>query len=359
MRLDLKTIVGIALSGLLLWWVLRDVSFAEVMRELRNADPLLFLLAVIAVTAQFPIRAARWKVLLLPVTSDLRFRPRFAATNIGFAANNLLPARVGEFARAYSLGRLTDTPVSAVLGTLVIERVLDGLVLVGLLFVSMTAPSFPSAAQLGGVDARAVAWVVGLISAALGLVLFLLVIAPRRSVRLAEGVARRLLPVRLRRPLLDALHSFLTGLGVLRDPRLLSISVAWAIGQWVFTGFSYLLAFWAFGITEPGFAGALFIQSLIAMAVAVPSSPGFFGPWEAGARLGLALWGVPADKAISFAVGFHLGGFIPVTVIGLYYLWRLDLRWRDIEQSEEIVEERVEREIGAPPSEPATGARDA
>ena len=359
MRLDLKTVVGVALSVLLLWWALRDVSAAEVVRELREADPLLFSLAVIATTAQFAIRAARWKVLLIPVTTDLRFRPRFAATNIGFAANNLLPARVGEFARAYSLGRLTGTPVSAVLGTLVIERVLDGLVLVGLLFLSMASPSFPSSAQLGGVDARAVAGVVALVSGALGLVLFLLVIAPVRSVRLIEAVTERVLPARFRRPLLDALHSFLLGLGVLRDPRLFLASVAWAIGQWVFLAFSFLLAFHAFGITEPGFAGAIFLQSLIALAVAVPSSPGFFGPWEAGARIGLALWGVPSDKAISFAVGFHLGGFVPVTLIGLYYVWRLDLRWREIGASEEIVEEKVEREIGASPSAPPAGTRDA
>jgi glycosyltransferase 2 family protein len=118
------------------------------------------------------------------------------------------------------------------------------------------------------------------------------------------------------------------------------------VGQWLFLALSFWLAFLAFGIHEVGFAAALFLQSLIALAVAIPSSPGFFGPFEAAAKLGLSLWGVAPEKAVSFAVGFHIGGFIPVTLIGIYYVWRLGLSWRDVGRSEEVVEQRVERAYG-------------
>src|SRR5690606_20885111 len=142
----------------------------------------------------------------------------------------------------------------------------------------------------------------------------------------------------LARPLVAALESFLAGLAVLRDTRLLAISVGLAAGQWLFTGPAPLVAFRAFGTDAVPFAGAIFPQSLISLAVAIPSSPGFFGPFEAAARVGLALWGVVPEKAVSFAVGYHIAGFIPVTVIGIYYVWRLNLSWREVRHSDETVE---------------------
>lgn len=353
MKFNAKAVLGIAVSLLLLWWALRDVSFAEVVHEIRSADPVLFLLAVAVATSGLAIRALRWKSLLAHVDREIPFRPRYAAVSIGFAANNLLPARVGEFARAFSLGRLAGVPVGAVFASLVMERVFDGMAIVGLLFASMAAPSFPATMEIGGVDPRVAARVVALITGVLAVFLFLLALAPERSVSVAERVANRVLPPSMRRPLVDALHSFLAGLGILRDPRLLLVSVAWALGQWLFLATSFWLAFRAFGITQVPFAGAVFLQSLVSLAVAVPSSPGFFGPWEAGAKLGLGLWGVPAGQAVSFAIGFHIGGFIPVTLIGIWYVWRLNIRWKDVERSEETVEEIVERdEVTTAPAAP-------
>jgi uncharacterized protein (TIRG00374 family) len=357
MKRSAKTVLGIVVSVLLLWWAMRDVSLAEVSREMKGADPLLFGLAVAATTFQFVIRAARWRVLLLPIAPAVAFRPRFAATNIGFAVNNLLPARVGEFARAYSLSRLTGVPVSSVFATLVVERVLDGLVLVGFLFAAMASPAFPSFTEVGGVDVRTAAAAIAGVMGLVGVALFFMVVAPERSTSAFEAVAARLLPASLLTPVLAALRSFLKGLAVLRSGRLFLASLAWAIGQWGFLVFSFLLAFRAFGITEVGVVGAVFLQSLIALAVAVPSSPGFFGPYEAATKLGLSLWGVSADKAVSMAIGFHLGGFVPVTLMGVYYLWRMGLSWRDMERSEEVVEDVVERESTRPDAEIPESAR--
>lgn len=347
MKSHLKTVVGITLSLLLLAWVLRDVSPGEVAREIAEANLPLLVLSIAVTMCGFAIRAVRWGVLLLPVAPRVPFRPRYAAVMIGFAANNLLPARVGEFARALTLARVGRVSAAASIATLVVERILDGLVLVGLLFWSMSAADFPALETVAGVDPRAAARVVAIGMGVVSVALLLLVLAPTRAVRVVEGVARRLLPGRLARPLVAALESFLAGLAVLRNTRLLVLSVGLALGQWTLTAVSFLLAFRAFGIGEVPFGGAIFLQSLISLAVAVPSSPGFFGPFEAAARVGLALWGVAAEKAVSFAVGYHIGGFIPVTLIGMYYVWRLDLSWRDVRRSEEQVEELPTPEAAA------------
>ena len=352
MKGHLRTIVGVGLSLLLLVWVLRDVSPGEVAHELSRADLLLLTLAVGVTVVGFAIRAVRWGVLLSPLDSRTSFRPRYAAVMIGFTANNLLPARVGEFARALALSRVSKVGIGASFATLVVERILDGLVLVGLLFAAMAAPGFPLSGSVGGVDPRAAARIVAIAMALVGMGLLILVLVPTPAVRLFEAVAIRILPRRMARALVDALESFLAGLAVLRDIRLLTVSVLLALGQWVFTAVSYYLAFLSFGIHEVPFSGAVFLQSLISLAVAIPSSPGFFGPFEAAARVGLGLWSVPVEKAVSFAVGYHIAGFIPVTVIGIYYVWRLNLSWRDVRHSEETVEEDVE---GAATPAPTNG----
>lgn len=346
-----RTATGIVLSVLLLWWALRDVSPAEVLHELENADPILFTLAVLATLGGFWFRAVRWGVLLMPAYPRVAFHPRFAATVIGFAANNLLPARVGEFARAYALTRLAGVRVGASFATLVVERLLDGLVLVGLLFASMATAGFPIASEVGGFDPRTAARFAALALAAVGAVLFAIVLAPGRAVTLAEAVVGRILPQRLRITTLGAFRSFLEGLLVLRNGRLFAVSAALALAQWLFTAVSFLLAFRAFGIDVP-FAGAVFLQSVVSLAVAIPSSPGFFGPFEAAARVGLSLWAVGSTKAVSFAVGFHIGGFIPVTALGLFYVWRYGMSWGEVRRSEAAAA-TTEGGIGgvAPPGE--------
>lgn len=353
MRLNGKAILGIVISVVLLWWVFRNESPAAILHEIRSADPWLFGLSILVATLGVVPRAIRWGILLRPVSRRVAFYPRLTATTIGIAANNLLPARVGEFARAFSLSRLTRVPTAAAFGSLVIERVLDALVLLALLFGVMAHPDFPLVTQLAGVSLRAAAAFTVLLLGALGVVLLLLVLMPTRAAALVEGFARRLLPAGLRRPVVDAMRSFLTGIAVLRDVRLLLLSLAWALVQWLFIALSFLFGFWAFGIDEPGFVGALFLQSLIGVAVALPSSPGFFGPFEAAAKLGLSLWNVAPETAVSFAIGYHVGSFVPITLLGIYFVWRLGLSWREVERSEEVVEERIERDVGL--GEPAPG----
>jgi hypothetical protein len=93
-------------------------------------------------------------------------------------------------------------------------------------------------------------------------------------------------------------------------------------------------------------SAALFLQSAIALAVSIPSGPGFFGIYQGAATLVLHdMWGAPLDSALAFAIGFHLAGFIPVTFIGLYYAWRTGLSFGEVRESEEIVEEAVEEAL--------------
>lgn len=341
MKNRIRVAASLAVTAFFLWLALRGVSWPEVWANLRGANWLFLLSSAVVGTLSIHVRALRWKPLLAPVDPGIRFQPRVAGAAVGFAANNLIPARVGEIVRAVVCGGLARIPVSAVLASLVVERVLDGVVTVGLLLGVMALPGFPSPERahwvLAGVRVVAVTML------AVALVIIALALLPGHSVALAERIGARILPPRLHRRLVEMLESFIHGLSVLRSPRLLAVSVVWAVAQWLFMSSAIWLAFLAFGITEPGFAGAVFLQCAINLAVAFPSAPGFFGPLEYAATVGLALWGVDKSRAVSFAIGYHLGGFFGVTLLGLWYVQRLELRWHDLigraKQAEEEVEE--------------------
>ncbi|HEX6372585.1 MAG TPA: lysylphosphatidylglycerol synthase transmembrane domain-containing protein [Longimicrobium sp.] len=351
MKSSLKAVVGIAATVFFLWLALRNVDWNDVAAHVRNADWLLLSAAVIVSTLGMHIRAMRWKPLLEPVAPGVAFRPRIAGVFIGFAANNVFPARLGEFARTWVLAREAKVPLTGAFASLVLERALDGMVMIVFLLVTMSMPAFPEIGASGD-NVRAGVRIVTAITAVGLLVLLLMAFQPRRMVGIAERVANAVLPRAFRRPVVDALHAFIAGLHVLRNPRLLAVSVAWALFQWLFLATSFVLAFRAFGITEPGFLGAVFLQSVIAVAVSLPAGPGFFGPFEAASVWGLGLWGVDASRAASFAIGLHLGGWFTVTLGGAYYAAKLNLRWRDLGRAEQTVEKAVETDLG-PDARPA------
>lgn len=340
MSRNLRTTIGVVLSLLLLGWALRDVSVSEVVHRIRTADLLLLTLAVVVSLGGLWIRALRWGVLLTPIAPRLPFRPRLAATFIGFAVNNLLPARMGEFARALSLSKLTTVGAAPAFAALIVERLFDSIILFVLLFAAMAAPGFPEDVVIAGVEVGAAALRVTVVILIAILGLFAAVLRPRTAGRVVHFGAR-LLTARLREPFVGAMRAFAAGLDVLRNPRLLVVSLFLAAVQWLFLAFSFVLGFLAFAIEDVPFAAAVFLQSLISLAVAIPSTPGFFGPFEAAAREGLSLWNVPGEQAISFAIGFHIAGFLPVTLIGVYYIWRLNLSWSDVRESEAAVENRA------------------
>lgn len=324
MKLDWKAALGIAISAGLLWWLFKDQDLGDLWAQIRAADPWLFLASVVVATSAYLIRALRWGLLLHPVAPNTSLYNRWATTIVGFMANNVLPARLGEFVRPYALSRVEPVTMSAALGTLVMARLLDGVGLIVLLAIALALPSFPEGATVLGqpvaVFARGGAMVFG---GAL-LVLLLLLLWPERTL----GVARwcsRILPRAFADKLLAILESFLDGVSSLRSPMLFAKALALSVIHWAYYGLSFWLALAAFGI-RVGYPGALFTQAMVAIGVAVPSAPGFFGTWHTAAQIALVgPYGIPETQALAFATSFHLGGFVPITVLGFYYAWKLGI----------------------------------
>jgi len=326
----LRAVIGLVITVLLLWWVLRDVSPADVWAELRAADLWLMIAAVVVATFSFVLRAFRWRVLLEPEHDGTDFDTRFGATCAGFAANNVLPARLGEFIRAYVLASVARIPLGGSIGSLVVERVLDGLVLAFLLFTTILLPDFP----LGESSAAGLIQRTAIVGALGFLVGFgLLWVAARRPAGALIAWDRtlgRVVPDRFAERARGLVDSFVRGLGALSSTSVFVRALGWSVAVWICLAASIWLGLLAFDITAPGFTGAIFVQAMIAFAVAAPSTPGFFGVFEAASRLGLGVWDVPEAAMVGFATSYHILTLIPVTVLGLLYLRRIGLRLTDM-----------------------------
>jgi hypothetical protein len=330
-----QTALGIGISAVFLYFALRGENLAALGREILRARPGWFVLSVALATATFPLRALRLRLMLARSAGAAALYPVWQATAIGFMANNVLPARGGEVVRAYAAARLVPTKFTTVLGALAVERVFDGLVMVLLLAVAVVDPGFRATASIGGRNVSAMAQWAGLVFIALLAVLFAMVHAPGGVLAFAARALRRVLPPRAAEFVVGLARSFIEGLSILRAPGDFAHVLGWSFAVWLVNGLAFYVGFLAFGIAGLPFSSALLLQGVVAIGVAIPSSPGFFGLFEYASRAGLGLYGVATTSAVSFAIGIHIGWFIPITAIGLWTLARANLSLADLRTGRE------------------------
>lgn len=334
MKANLRAIIGIALSALLLWLTLRGVEFRDVWSVLRGSNLPLFLIGTVVATCIFPLRARRWQPILEPVAGRIPFGPLWRATAIGMMANNVLPLRAGEVARAYALTRqVPRVAMVTSLSSLAVDRLFDAIVVLTLMFGAMLDPAFPPGVRIKGltIPQLATSGVVLMLILLIGC--YVVVLQPDRVRAIISAVTRKVVP-KFEPQILKLFGHVAGGLAVLKDSRRFLAVLWWAVAHWLTHALALFICFKAVGIDAP-FSAALFLQGVLALGVAVPSSPGFVGVFEGAATIGLAVYGVPNTLAVSWAIGYHVLSFIPITVMGAWYFARLGLGMKDIRGANE------------------------
>jgi uncharacterized protein (TIRG00374 family) len=333
MKFGWRGAIGIVLSAVALYFAFRGIAFDRVITNVRHANLPLLLLAVVAATCTFPLRAWRWRPILAPIAPDLPFAPLFSATVIGMMVNNVALLRAGEVARAYALSRSTPrVTFPAAFASLAVDRVFDVIVVFGLMFLAMLDPAFPQGAQVMGRSVSSWALKGIVLVCVLVVAMYIVVIFPEKILRLYESVARRIAP-KLEEKGRAAVVSIIHGLSVLRTPGRFVSVLGWTIAHWLCNALAFWLAFRAFGIAAP-LSAALFLQGLIAIGVAAPQAPGFFGVWELFGQAGLQLYGVPADVAVAWALSYHVLTYIPITLMGAWYFARAGVSMDELTSTE-------------------------
>lgn len=328
MRPNWKTLLGLAVIAVLLWWLFRDADLGEVWATIRAANPFYLLATCVVAMGGFAARAARWRFLLAPAQPHSPYRSRFAAVCVGFMANNLLPSgRVGELGRAYAYSRLEPVSTATAFATLIVERLLDGVAVFTLLVIAVLSTTFPaeSLPEMLVAGIQGVTLVLGLVLVAtLAIVAF-----PAHSVGFCAAVAARILPRRLAAGFDAVFRGVVAGLGAMRGLRHIVPALLWSFAVWIIQSLSFWIGFVAFGIDLP-FAAALFTNAAIAVAVAMPAPPGYIGTFQFGASVALVeVYAVAEEAALGFALGWHFVNFFPVTIAGLWYARRIGITFKD------------------------------
>lgn len=294
---------------------MRGLRLADVLQHIRAVRPLPLVLSILLASLTFPMRALRWQVLLrLPDGRPFPIVASWHSIAIAYMANNLLPLRAGEVLRAYTASRLTPVRVSTAFASVAVERVFDALTVVAMFVGALLFAGFSVDVSLGGMTVADVTRRTALVAAA-GLLAAAAVLAwPGAAARVIE----RVVPwPALSRRLVALLHGVREGLASLKSPGRLAAIVLWSAAIWVVNALSFLALFPAFGIGA-GFTGALVVQGVIVLFIAVPSMPGFVGVFEAAIIVALALYAVPQDAALAYALTYHATNFLPITLLGLW-----------------------------------------
>ncbi|HEY7472508.1 MAG TPA: lysylphosphatidylglycerol synthase transmembrane domain-containing protein [Gemmatimonadota bacterium] len=334
-----KTWVGIAISAAAIGWAVRGVEWGLVWPALAGADwGILAVVFALAPIVNVGVRALRWRVLLSPV-ARIPVSSCASATAVGLMANNVLPARIGEFVRAYALSKRESIPTGTAFGCLFVERMFDGFALVGILYALTWSVDLPAWADT---TARVAFWIFA------GFLAFqvLLVARPRRVIGAAQWIRRRIFGGRFEEAIEGALATFVEGFHLLKRPGLVALSLALGVAQWVLVALLFLLGMAAFGLArDAGVEGALFTNSITALGVAAPSSPGFVGTFQALVVKSLEAFDVDRTVAFSYSLGFHAVNYLSVTVVGLVCFFREGLSWKELERSEEKLEREMAEEF--------------
>ncbi len=307
-----KIAVGILLSMLFMFLAFRKVD----VEQLRNAfaDVRWFYAMMITAVVLFSdwMRAVRWKYFLAPIQA-MDTGSLFSALIIGYAANACLPAHLGEFLRAYVIGKKGKFPASAAFATIVTERILDMFSLLMLMLFAIAIYPFPGWVKKSG-------WIMFVGTLLLFLFMVLLKKRTPETLRFVRAVLRPF-PERFHQRIEKLLTTFLTGFASFKHPSHYAIVAVLSMVLWL----CYVSAFWfgfrAFGFHLPWTAPFVLLV-LTTIGIVVPSSPGYIGTYHFLCQIGLGLFGVPKSPALAFAFVHHALNIVPFFLLGLIFAWK-------------------------------------
>jgi uncharacterized protein (TIRG00374 family) len=321
--------VGVVISAVLLWLALRGQRLPDVWQALRGGDYWWILPGVGVYFLAVWARAWRWHYLLRPL-KRIPTRTMFPIVAIGYMGNNIYPARAGELLRAYVLRRREAVPISASLATIIVERVFDGVVMLGFVFINLPElASLTTASGFVGSIRTLALWGAGLFFVAVAVFLVLAAL-PAQASRLIGWFTDRLVPARFRAQAHGLTDRFLTGLASLRSPADVLMVLVTSIVIWLLENGKYWFVMHAFPFRVSFFA-LMLMNGIVNLTTTIPSAPGYVGTFDAPGIAVLEAYGVPGAIATGYTLVLHAALWLPITVLGAFYMARESLSWSRVQ----------------------------
>jgi uncharacterized protein (TIRG00374 family) len=319
--------LGVLISIVFVWLSLRGLRLEEFWNSVRGANYIWLLPGIGVYFIGVWVRAWRWHYLLGPI-KKIPTRTMFPITTIGYMGNNIYPARAGEVLRAVILKRREGVSISASLATIIVERIFDGVVMLAFVFVNL-----PELAKLTGASGfvgniQQVAIIgTGIFLGALA-VFLLAAMFPLFTAKVGVWFFSHLLPKRLHERIISLMTKFLDGLASLRSPVNVLMVFFTSVIIWLLETGKYWLVMHAFDFSVSFFA-LMLMNGIVNLATTIPSAPGYIGTFDAPGIAVLTAYGVEHSVAVGYTLVLHVALWLPITLLGAYYLAREGIRWNE------------------------------
>lgn len=328
--------LGVLISILFIWLALRGLRLDEFWGSVKQANYIWLIPGIAVYFIGVWVRAWRWHYLLGPI-KEIPTRTIFPIVTIGYMGNNIYPARAGEVLRAVVLKRKEGVSVSASFATIIVERIFDGVVMLAFIFVNLTelAKLTGSSGFVGNIQQVAVIGTGVFLGA---LVVFLLAaMFPHVTMKVALWLLDHFAPQRFHKRLISMTRRFLDGLASLRSPFNVLMVFFTSVIIWLLETGKYWFVMHAFDFNVSFFA-LMLMNGIVNLATTIPSAPGYIGTFDAPGIAVLTAYGVEHSVAAGYTLVLHVALWLPITLLGAYYLAREGIRWSD----------KIRAEIGEP-----------
>jgi len=331
--------LGVAISAFFLYWVLKDIDYATLWQKTLEANYWLILPGVGAYFIGLWVRAWRWHYLLRPV-KPIPTRKMFPIVAMGYAGNNIFPARAGEVLRAVVLKNKEEVPISASLATIIVERVYDGVVMLAFIFVNLAELSrlTEEVTLFRGFSIQDVAVWGSVLFFGVLVVFLAAAMFPTPTEKIIRWLVERVVPQRIREKTLQIAVRFLGGLASLRSPVEALMVFFTSVVIWLLETVKYWFVMQAFRFSISFFA-LMLMNGVVNLATTIPSAPGYLGTFDLPGIKILEAHGVVAETAASYTFVLHFALWFPVTLLGLYYMWREGIKWGKVTAMEQNIKQ--------------------
>ncbi len=319
--------LGVLISIVFIWLSLRGLKLNEFWGTVQKANYFWLIPGIGVYFIGVWIRAWRWHYLLGPI-KKIPTKTMFPITTIGYMGNNIYPARAGEVLRAVILKRKEGIPVSASLATIIVERIFDGVVMLAFVFVNLSELAKLTGASgfVGNIQQVAIVGTGVFLGA---LIIFLLAaMFPQVTAKIGLWFIERITPKRLHTKIISIMNKFLDGLASLRSPFNVLMVFFTSVIIWLLETGKYWFVMHAFNF-QVSFFALMLMNGIVNLATTIPSAPGYIGTFDAPGIAVLTAYGVDQATAAGYTLTLHVALWLPITLLGAYFMAREGLKWSD------------------------------
>lgn len=327
---SVKIILGLLISVGFLFLAFRQLDFQQMKQAFSIAKYWLLIPSIVILFTSHWLRSYRWQFLLNPI-KRVPVGNLFSALLIGYAANTILPAHLGEFLRAYVIGRKRDIPISSSLATIVVERIIDVLSIVLIMAFTLVIYPFPDWVKKSG-------YIMFAFALALFIFLLLMKIYTETTMKFIRTLMKPF-PQSIKGRVENLSRSFLDGLKPMKSKLDYVIIFVLSISIWLCYWAVLYINFYTFNLVHDYSIGAtagLVILVITTISVVVPSSPGYIGTYHWLCQISLELFKVPRAVGLTYAIVVHAINFFPVFLAGFIVAWKEGIKLSKVKREPEI-----------------------